>query len=62
MVRCYYDLQGDFTEFSLGNVRSLKTASTFRTDQRSTRALRNTRSRPAASGPPVSSRSFRIII
>ena len=21
-VRCYYDLQGDFTQFSLGNVRS----------------------------------------
>ena len=21
-VRCYYDLQGDFTQFSLGSVRS----------------------------------------
>ena len=24
VVRCYYDLQGDFTQFSLGNVRSLR--------------------------------------
>lgn len=22
MVRCYYDLQGDFTQFTLGNVNS----------------------------------------
>ena len=42
MVRCYYDLQGDFTQFSLGNVSFMNTrARQVDTDQRSFRALKN---------------------
>ncbi len=29
VVRCYYDLQGDFTQFSLGNVRPLRVGFDF---------------------------------